>query len=206
MRFIEKLKKGKNHDSSNLSKLLESGDAHFKMGKFKDAIVYYDSALELDPNNVRALHNKGLALFGLNKFDTSIKCFDKALNISPRSLNIMLNKAISLNSLKKFEVAKRLLDEIIAADSTNKKALNARALSEFKLGLDETGMDDLKTALKIDPNYIMAWNNLGCFYLGLGNYDEAVACFDKSLAIEPRNYDAFLLKDMALTRKEAMDK
>jgi tetratricopeptide (TPR) repeat protein len=118
----------------------------------------------------------------------------------------MLNKAISLNSLEKFEAAKRLLDEIIAADPTNKKALNTRALSEFKLGLDEEGMNDLKTALKIDPNYVMAWNNLGCFHLGMGDYDEAIASFDKSLAIEPRDYDAFLLKDMALTRKEATNK
>ena len=112
----------------------------------------------------------------------------------------MLNKAVSLNSLEKFEAAKRLLDEIIAVDPTNKN-LNARALSEFKLGLDDEGIDDLKTALRIDPNYVMAWNNLGCFYLGLGDYDDAVACFDKSLAIEPRGYNAFVLKDMAVYKK-----
>jgi len=52
----------------------------------------------------------------------------------------------------------------------------------------------------------MAWNNLGCFYLGLGDYDEAIACFDKSLRIEPRDYDAFLLKDMALMKRGASGK
>jgi tetratricopeptide (TPR) repeat protein len=206
MRLIDKLKKGRDRDSTTLSELVESGDRNFRLGKFKDAIVHYDRALELDPSNVRALHNKGLAFFGLNKFDKSIECYDKALKVRPQSLDIVLNKAISLNSLKKFETAKRLLDVIIMADPTNKKALNTRALTEFKLGLDEGGMNDLMAALKIDPDYIMAWNNLGCFYLGLGDYDEAIACFDRSLRIEPRDYDAFLLKDMALVRKEASDK
>jgi eukaryotic-like serine/threonine-protein kinase len=206
MRLIDKLKKGRDPNSTTLSELVESGDRNFRLGKFRDAIVHYDRALELDPNNVRALHNKGLAFFGLNKFNKSIEFYDKALKVRPRSLDIILNKAISLNSLKKFETAKRLLDEIIMADPTNKKALNTRALSEFKLGLDEGGMNDLMAALKIDPGYVMAWNNLGCFYLGLGDYDEAIACFDKSLRIEPRDYDAFLLKDMALVRKEASGK
>lgn len=202
MRLIDRPKKGRSPNSTTSSELVESGDRNFKLGKFRDAIVHYDKALKLDPNNVRALHNKGLAFFGLNKFHKSIESYDNALKVRPESLDIKLNKAISLNSLEKYETAKRLLDEILMVDPTNKKALNARALSEFKLGLDEGGMNDLKTALEIDPNYIVAWNNLGCFYLGLGNYNEAIACFNKSLAIEPRDYDAFLLKDIALLRKE----
>jgi tetratricopeptide (TPR) repeat protein len=89
---------------------------------------------------------------------------------------------------------------------TNKEALNARALSEFNLGLDSKGIEDLKKAIEIDPVYIMAWNNLGCFYLGLGELDLAIECFDQTLAVDTRNYDAFLLKDMAVERRERMPK
>ena len=114
-----------------------------------------------------------------------------------------LNKAISLNSKRDFNGAKSLLDEIIRLAPKNKEALNARALySKFNLGLDTEGIQDLKKAIEVDPTYTMAWNNLGCFYLGLGELEAAIECFDQTLIIDTKNYDAFLLKDMALERRE----
>ncbi|MGZ4883470.1 MAG: tetratricopeptide repeat protein, partial [Halobacteriota archaeon] len=177
-------------------------DDKFKLGQFSEAIDHYDAVLKQAPRNFRALHNKGLALFALNKFEKSIEYYDQALEVRPSALHVKLNKAISLNSKRDFNGAKSLLDEIIRLAPTNKEALNARALSEFNLGLDTEGIQDLKKAIEIDPCYTMAWNNLGCFHLGLGELEAAIECFDQTLAIDTNNYDAFLLKDMALERRE----
>ncbi|MGZ4933251.1 MAG: tetratricopeptide repeat protein [Halobacteriota archaeon] len=181
---------------------VDVADERFRQGKFSEAVRYYNRALMETPENFRALHNKGLALFALNKFDQSIECYDKALTLQPDALSVKLKKAISLNCKRDFESAKELLDDVLSHDSLNKEALNARALAEFHLGLDDRGMEDLQQAIAIDPNYAMAWNNLGSFYLGLGKLDEAVACFDQTLVIDVHNYDALLLKDIALERKE----
>jgi len=181
---------------------LELADERFRQGKFREAVHYYDYALKETPANFRALNNKGLALFALNKFDLSIECYDRALALHPDALSVKLKKAISLNCKRDFEEARELLSDILSQDSMNKEALNARALAEFHLGLDDEGMADLEQALAVDANYTMAWNNLGSFYLGLGKLDDAIACFDRTLAIDVRDYDALLLKDMALERKE----
>lgn len=181
---------------------IEVADERFRQGKFSTAVRYYDRALEETPASFRALHNKGLALFALNKFDQSIECYDKALALQPDAPSVKLKKAISLNCKREFETARALLDEVLSRDPMNKEALNARALAEFHLGLDDKGIEDLQQAIAIDPNYAMAWNNLGSFYLGLGKFDDAIACFDRALAIDVHNYDALLLKDMALERKE----
>jgi tetratricopeptide (TPR) repeat protein len=181
---------------------LALADELFQQGKFSQAVAYYDIVLEKVPDNFRALHNKGLALFALNKFDKSIECYDKALEVQPDALHVKLKKAVSLNSKRDFKRAKDLLDSMLTVDCTNKEALNARALAEFHLGLDSEGMQDLRRAIQIDPTYVMAWNNLGCFYLGLGELDAAVACFDRALTIDAGCYDALLLKDMAAERRE----
>ena len=185
---------------------IDLADDKFKHGKFGEAIHHYDAALTQVPDNFRALHNKGLALFALNKFEKAIECYDQALEVRPNALHVKLNKAIALNSKSDFGGAKSVLDQIIRLDPTNKEAINARALSEFNLGLDTEGMQDLKKAIEIDPCYTMAWNNLGCFYLGLGELDAAIECFDQTLTIDTKNYDAFLLKDMALERRERQEK
>ncbi|MEI7826972.1 MAG: tetratricopeptide repeat protein [Euryarchaeota archaeon] len=186
----------------DVAQIVDLADEKFRRAKFSEAIGHYDAVLERVPLNFRALHNKGLALFALNKFEKSIECYDRALEVRPSALHVKLNKAISLNSKRDFHGAKSLLDEIISLAPTNKEALNARALSEFNLGLDTDGIQDLKKAIEIDPSYTMAWNNLGCFYLGLGELEAAIECFDQTLVIDTNNYDAFLLKDMALERQE----
>ena len=200
--FRSQTKKNRLLRNEDVSSLIDQADDKFKHGQFGDAVNHYDAVLKRAPNNFRALHNKGLALFALSKFQKSIECYDRALELQPHASHVKLNKAISLNSNRNFQEAKNLLDEIVRVAPTNKEALNARALSEFNLGLDSEGMQDLKKAIEIDPAYTMAWNNLGCFYLGLGELDSAIECFDQTLAIDKRNYDAFLLKDMAAERRE----
>jgi tetratricopeptide (TPR) repeat protein len=200
--FRSQTKKSRLLRNEDVTYLIDQADDKFKHGQFGDAVNHYDAVLKRAPNNFRALHNKGLALFALGKFQKSIECYDRALEIQPHASHVKLNKAISLNSNRNFREAKSLLDEIVRLAPTNKEALNARALSEFNLGLDSEGMQDLKKAIEIDPAYAMAWNNLGCFYLGLGELDLAIECFDQTLAVDTRNYDAFLLKDMAVERRE----
>jgi len=200
--FRSQTKKSRLLRNEDVTDLIDRADDRFKHGQFSDAVHHYEAVLELAPNNFRALNNKGLALFALSKFEKSIECYDRALEIQPNVAHVKLNKAISLNSNGNFQEAKSLLDEIVQLAPTNKEALNARALSEFNLGLDSEGMQDLKKATEIDPAYTMAWNNLGCFYLGLGELDSAIECFDQTLAVDTRNYDAFLLKDMAVERRE----
>ncbi len=181
---------------------VDLADERFRHGKFRDAVRHYDRALKEQPTDVRALHNKGLALFALNKFDQSIECYDKALALQPNALGVKLKKALSLNCKRDFKRSKEILDEILSHDPMNKEALNARAFAELHLGLDDAGIEDLKQAIALDPNYAMAWNNLGSFYLGLGELDDAIACFDQTLVVDAHNYDALLLKDVALERKE----
>ncbi|MGA7075443.1 MAG: tetratricopeptide repeat protein [Halobacteriota archaeon] len=200
--FKSRAKKKKMLQEEDVTQVVDLADDKFKHGQFSEAIDHYDAVLKRVPRNFRALHNKGLALFALNKFEKSIECYDGALEVRPSALHVKLNKAISLNSKRDFNGAKSLLDEIIRLAPTNKEALNARALSEFNLGLDTEGIQDLEKAIEIDPSYTMAWNNLGCFYLGLWELEAAIECFDQTLTIDTKNYDAFLLKDMALERRE----
>ena len=53
-------------------------------------------------------------------------------------------------------------------------------------------------AVKIDPTYAAAWNNLGIGYEQEGRFDEARKAYEKALALDPKNlmirqnYDYFM--------------
>ena len=48
------------------------------LGKYEEAIEWYDKTLKIDPNNVFALYNKGFALNNLGKYQEAIEWYDKA--------------------------------------------------------------------------------------------------------------------------------
>ena len=54
------------------------------LGKYNEAIEYYDKALEIDPENAEALNNKGVALDDLGKYNEAIEYYDKVLEIDPK--------------------------------------------------------------------------------------------------------------------------
>ncbi len=58
----------------------------------------------------------------------------------------------------------------------------ATALSEDD---PEMKIKCLSKALKLNPDYLPAWGMKGNALLGLGRYDEAIQCFDKSLELHP---------------------
>jgi tetratricopeptide (TPR) repeat protein len=45
------------------------GFALYSLGKYNEAIIYYDKSLAIDPNYTTALNNKALALLKLEKYN-----------------------------------------------------------------------------------------------------------------------------------------
>ena len=56
-------------------------------GKYEEAIVYYNKAIELDPNNSAAYNNRGFAKDCLHKYEDSIKDFNKVIELTPNYTN-----------------------------------------------------------------------------------------------------------------------
>ena len=59
--------------------LNNKGSALDDLGKYDEAITWYDKALAVNPKYVDAFYNKGLALDDLGKYDEAITWYDKAL-------------------------------------------------------------------------------------------------------------------------------
>ncbi|HQF48301.1 MAG TPA: tetratricopeptide repeat protein [Flavobacterium alvei] len=70
---------------------------------------------------------------------------------------------------------------------------NKKAIEYYNKGLDEVEKDNSQKAVeyfgkavKEDPEFAFAWDNLGVNYRRLNNYDKAIECYEKSLKIDPK--------------------
>ena len=79
---------------------------------------------------------------------------------------------------------------------------DAKAHVEFGIKVAQTGLWKeaiyrWEQAVKIDPTYAQAWNNLGIGYEQEGRFDDARAAYEKAIQLDPKNelirqnYDLF---------------
>ena len=64
---------------------------------------------------------------------------------------------------------------------------NAFAIRCAKAELWQEASFRWKQVLEIDPNYAPAYNNLGVAYEALEKFDEALAAYDRAIALDPSN-------------------
>lgn len=82
--------------------------------------------------------------------------------------------------------------------------INSKAREFFNSGVKYLNNKDyinavelFKSAIKEDPNYTKAYNNLGVAYRNLGLPEKAIEQYHKSLKIDPDNYTAYQLMGVA---------
>jgi tetratricopeptide (TPR) repeat protein len=82
--------------------------------------------------------------------------------------------------------------------SDNKKAIEYynKGMNQSKKENFEKAVEYYEKALKEDPEFAFAWDNLGVCYRKLSNYDKAIECYKKSLEIDPKGL--MPLQNMAL--------
>ncbi len=145
------------------------GLAYYKLGKLDSAIIYYKKAVELNPVYYQAWNNLGYMYFLKSDYLEALKYFNKALEANPYYDQAILNR----------DKTKEIVD--------GKLSMMAFELFEETTKLDslEIQIRNYRRILKIDSNYVDAWNNLGVAYYYFGNVDSAVYCIKKALDKNP---------------------
>lgn len=71
--------------------------------------------------------------------------------------------------------------------SNDREALQyySRGQDEYKLEHFEKAIELFEKAVKIDPNFAFAWDNIGICYRKINNYDKALYAYQQSLEIDP---------------------
>jgi tetratricopeptide (TPR) repeat protein len=81
-------------DPDDVDALSGKGWALNDLGRYEEAISYYDKVLAIDTNNVYTLLHKGLAFLGMGKSDEAIKYFDKILAIDANNIGALKAKKL----------------------------------------------------------------------------------------------------------------
>lgn len=76
---------------------------HFVNGEYKEAIIIYDSILEIVPNNISTLKMKGIAQSNLEEHNNSLKQFFKVLQYKPNDVISLTGMGVGFGNLGEYQ-------------------------------------------------------------------------------------------------------
>ncbi|MET3028957.1 O-antigen ligase family protein [Flavobacterium sp. UW10123] len=184
------------------------GQTFERQSKFKEALEMYENALKIDSQNVYALQNIGFYYYNRGEYTKAISFLVDALKypglndgktefylgmsyLAIRN-NESADKYFNISKNKKYISEKQLETNIKNTKSeeeiANKRKRDLLIADYITIGQkfeDEKKLDQaLKSyqkALKIDPNNIYAFQNIGFYYLKIRQYEKAINCLLNAL-------------------------
>ncbi|MEI0566033.1 tetratricopeptide repeat protein [Brachyspira pulli] len=154
-------------------------------GKCKEAIVYYNKAIELDPNNSAAYNNRGNAKKDLVQYEEALKDYNKAIELDPNNSAAYYNRGSLKINLEEYKEAIKDFNKAIELDHNYLYAYNNRGNVKYKLGQYEEAIKDYNRAIELDNNDSIAYYNIGLSKANLGQYEEAIKNYNKAIELEP---------------------
>jgi Flp pilus assembly protein TadD len=151
-------------------------------GRLAEAIEHYQNALAIRPDSVEARSDFGSGLAQMGLFNDAIAQYQTALRMAPDCSICRTNL-----ELARKQMAEHALHEGVAFQ---------------KMGRTEEAIAQFEAALKAEPSYAEAQNDLGVALGSLGQTEEAIEHFSAALQLQPDYADARYNLDLALKQKK----
>jgi tetratricopeptide (TPR) repeat protein len=177
-----------------------SGKKYFDSGNYEEAVKYFSSAIENNPNRAEYYIGYGMSLIGSEKYDEAIVQFDRIIMEKKISMVLENNK----RALRGKGIAYVNMQNYLEAINMFDKALKINELSDLNMDilyykgnvLINTGfyreaaeiytliMDQFGEDAQILGNRAYA-------YQKLGEYEKGIDDFDRAIALQNTNYEYY---------------
>ena len=178
-------------------------------GKYEEAIIHYDKAIEINPHYAAAWEFKIECLRNLGRLQEALQCSNKAIEINPNPWEFLCYKGQCLHDLSQLDEAIECYDKALQIDSKNFLVLHIKGISLSSLGRFEEAIRCYDKAIEQCPIVSSFWDSKGIAFHNWGRFKEAIKCFEKALQQNGRDEKAYFGKAVALHNmgkfKEAVD-
>ena len=180
------------------------GTVFLQRGELEPGVDWLAQSLALDPNQPAALNNWANGLMALGRLGEALGAYDKALELNPQDPFAHRNRARLLTTLERLDEALTAYDRALAITPDDPALLFDHGLLLHRLGRANGAMASLRRAVALKPDSAEAMNLIGVV-LGDEDEDQALACYDRALALAPGYPDALNNKALILARRGQLD-
>ncbi|WNO04892.1 tetratricopeptide repeat protein [Rhodoferax mekongensis] len=155
------------------------------MGEHQQALGLFEQLIALVPQEAKAHTNRGVALKALGRLEDAAQAYQHALTLDPRFHsahnnlgNLLYNQGAFDKALNYFETASSLQPQL-----GEYRFMLAKCLLELQQM--ERARSELTLVLRADPTNADAWGTLARLWSEKHAMPEALACFERGIAVRP---------------------
>lgn len=156
-------------------------------GDVRSAVKIWQAIITRHPETARAHYNLGNYYFHAKSFEQAVECYNRCIHYEPTYVPAIANKAIALENLGKTEPAIDAYEEAIRVAPGDAKNYYNYGGFILKFGLFDEAKQYFLTCIRLNPQYVEAYNCLGHCDAWLKQYKSARAWHEKALAINPND-------------------
>jgi len=185
----------------------ERGVPHAARGRISDAMRCYEQALRLDPRQVDAMVGQAVMLVLLSRLSTARELFDRAIALRPSSHEALHHRASLMLTLGQVQAALRDAEAAVAAAPPELQQLPLLVRADVALAMKDSGLavSLAEQVLRNWPKSARAFIILASCRVAAGDIAEAVALFDRAIALAPEEHTAISGKIFALDFLDGAD-
>ncbi|MBR1761157.1 MAG: tetratricopeptide repeat protein [Schwartzia sp.] len=203
------------------------GHAYKRKQMYDEAIADFSRALALNPSNADAYFNRAYAYQNKGLYDEAIADFSRGLDIKPNATDytnraqLYSKKGLYDEAIADFSQAIAVhSDDVVSFDPLSKDLLYFyRGNAYFDKGLYDKAIADYSQALVVHGTIIasshpfhelwgsmldlgVVYNNRGTAYALKGEFDAAIADFNRALAVNPNDAAAYYRRGFIYGKKD----
>lgn len=157
-----------------------------QLGEQEKAMDGYNRALSLDPQLIRSYNNRSILFRNLKKYEESLLDINKAILLNPNYARGYLNRGRTYELKNDLLKAESDYNKAVELESTDSNHL-IRSLFLIKRGKYQLAIDDLNTAIKLNPNRASTYFNRHSAYWNLNEKVKAKSDLEKAIELKPNN-------------------
>ena len=159
-------------------------------GELVQAIIWLNSALEIDPDSPDLYNTLGDLLMKGEKYQEAVTAFEQTLKFQPDHPDARYNIGASLMRLKKYEAAEENLRKVLENQPNHIGALQNLSLVLKELDFQQESLDTSKRLLAIQESEV-ACNNHGTILKEMNRKEEALKYFERAIELNPKYAAAY---------------
>jgi tetratricopeptide (TPR) repeat protein len=162
-----------------------------RLGNYEEAIVCFETAIEIQPTLANAWQGKGICLGELGESEAALQCFEQVILHQPNNYRGWHNRGKALMRVIRYDDAITCFKRVLQLKPENYKAWYNRGLCLDGLHHLEQALHSFDQALAIKPDCYYAWSGRGNTLIKLHRSDEASYSFDRSVDLRANNFSAW---------------
>jgi tetratricopeptide (TPR) repeat protein len=165
--------------------LCQKGLSFAIRGEYKEALSYYQEAVERSPGDAQAWYGLGNCYVGLDQPEEAIAAYRQVVAHDPDNPGAHHNLGRYFSELGRYEEAITSYQAATALAPDHLPALFDMAVTFGKMDRHLEEKAAYETVVRLRPDLYPAHYQMGLACLQLGLYDEAIAAEKKALEIKP---------------------